>query len=138
MKTCELHIGLENSIKTVEEKYDKLSDKVSKNEGKLEAVINQSQITDPCPIGVGIKATVDALTDRVDVLSEFKDNAIGAMATQTTQLKEVRTDVSEIKTDVKKLVGADTKHNIYWGMAIAILMLIMNYGIPFLMKTLSS
>ena len=138
METCEHHKGLVNFVKKVDSNYNELSVKVGKIDGKVDVFLNQSQATDPCAVGIGIKARVDALKERVDILDEFKNDAIREMSTQTSELKTVKEVVGEIKTDVKKLVGADTKYNIYWGITIAIILAIVNFGIPLLIKALSS
>lgn len=119
----------------LEGQAEKADERMTVIEGKLDQVLSTTR--PPCSKVSALESTVGSYGERLKDLDEFKDGVIGQMATHTTTLGAVKDDVTEMKGDVKTLLKSDIKKNIYWGIAIAVLIFFINFMAPFIWKKIT-
>lgn len=103
-------------------------------EDRLEQVLSTER--PPCNKVAVLEGKIETHSEQIGVLNDFKDEVIGTMATQATMTKTMQGDVSEVKGDVKILLKSDIRKTIYWGIAITVLMIFVNFGIPLIVAKL--
>lgn len=118
----------------IEKHGDMVEGRIDAIEVKLEQVLSTER--PPCSKISGLESTVKSHGEQLDKLNTFKDGVIGEIATHNTLLTGVQTDVTVVKDDVKKLIKSDTKRTIYWGIAITIMLMFVNFGVPWIFKKL--